>query len=103
MALSGGDQQLAFCGDEALVAVGAVAVADVVGHGLGQGVPAVVVGVVDDELADAPEVALDAVQRLAQRGVDTSSGVAPAAHSMIAGVLCVERLSAIRYRRSRRA
>src|SRR3954470_18525314 len=62
---SGGDQEFAFGGDEALVAVGAVAVADVVGHGLGQGVPAVVVGVVDDELADAPEVALDAVQKLA--------------------------------------
>jgi hypothetical protein len=45
-----------------LVAVGAVAVADVVGHRFGQLVPIGVVGVVDDELADAPEVAFDAVE-----------------------------------------
>ena len=48
--------------DEALVAVGSVAVVDVVGHGFGEGVPVGVVGVLDDELADRPEVALDAVQ-----------------------------------------
>ena len=58
---SGGDQQAAFGLDEALVAVRSVAVADVVCHRLGEGVPVGVVGVVDDELADRPEVAFDAV------------------------------------------
>lgn len=36
---SGGDQELALGADEALVAVRAVAVLDVIGHGLGQRVP----------------------------------------------------------------
>jgi hypothetical protein len=49
--ISGGDEEFAFGADEALVAVGAVAVADVLGHRCSQGVPAGVVGVVDDELA----------------------------------------------------
>src|SRR5215207_3370577 len=60
---SGGDQESAFGLDQALVAVRSVAVGDVVGHRLGERVPVGVVGVLDDELADRPEVALDAVQK----------------------------------------
>jgi acetyltransferase-like isoleucine patch superfamily enzyme len=51
----------AFEVDEALVAVRAVAVGDVAGEGVVEGVPVQVVGVLDDELADRQEVALDAV------------------------------------------
>ena len=59
---SGCDLAAAFEGDEALVAVFAVAVEDVAGEGVREGVPVEVVGVLDDELADRQEVALDAVQ-----------------------------------------
>jgi hypothetical protein len=45
-----------------LVAVGAVAVGDVAGKRVREGVPVEVVGVFDDELADRQEVALDAVE-----------------------------------------
>ncbi len=64
----GGDQESVFGADEALVAVGAVAVLDVVGHGFGEGVPGGVVGVLDHELADAPEVAFDAEEARVGRG-----------------------------------
>ncbi len=47
---------------EALVAVRAVAVDDVSGERVREGVPVEVVGVLDDELADRQEVALDAVE-----------------------------------------
>ena len=47
---------------DAFGAVWAVAVLDVAGQGPGEGVPVDVVGVVDDELADREEVALDGVQ-----------------------------------------
>jgi hypothetical protein len=43
----------------------AVAVLDVSGQCPGEGVPVDVVGVVDDELADREEVALDGVSELA--------------------------------------
>ena len=52
---SGRDQESAFGLDQALVAVRAVAVGDVVGHRLGERVPVGVVGVVDDKLADRPQ------------------------------------------------
>ena len=58
---SGGDQQTPLGLDKALVAVRSVAVLDVVGHGLGKRCPVAVVGVLDDKLADAPEVTFDAV------------------------------------------
>jgi hypothetical protein len=48
--------------DESLVAVGSVAVGDVAGEGVRERVPVEVVGVLDDELADRQEVALDAVE-----------------------------------------
>jgi hypothetical protein len=47
---------------DALGAVGAVAVLDVAGQGQREGVPVEVVGVVDDELGDREEVALDGVE-----------------------------------------
>ena len=59
---SGCDQEPAFGLEEPLVAVGSVAVVDVVGHRLLDGHPVGVVGVVDDELVDRPEVTLDPVQ-----------------------------------------
>lgn len=59
---SRGDQESAFGLDQALVAVRTVAVVDVVGHRLLGCVPVGVVGVVDDELVDRPEVAFDPVQ-----------------------------------------
>lgn len=55
------DLAAAFEVDEALGAVRAVAVGDVVGEGVVEGVPVQVVGVLDDELTDRQEVALDAV------------------------------------------
>src|ERR1700678_2626983 len=51
---SGGDQEAALSFEQALVAVGAVAVLDVVGHRFLERVPIGGVGVVDDELADRP-------------------------------------------------
>jgi transposase len=57
---SGGDPSAAFEFDQALVAVGSVAVNDVASKRVREGVPVEVVGVVDDELADRQEVALDA-------------------------------------------
>jgi hypothetical protein len=59
---SGGYLASAFEIDEALVAVRSVAVGDVAGEGVGECVPIEVVGVLDDELADRQEVALDAVE-----------------------------------------
>jgi hypothetical protein len=47
---------------DALVAVGAVAWLDVAGERPGEGVAVRVVGVVDDELADREEVALDRIE-----------------------------------------
>src|SRR3954451_12889659 len=47
---------------DALVAVGPVAVPDVLGQSPGKGVPIDVVGIVDDELLDREEVALDGVE-----------------------------------------
>src|SRR3954453_2688452 len=58
----GGDLVAGFEDAEAFVAVWAVAVADVAGERPGEGVPAEVVGVVDDELVDREEVALDGVE-----------------------------------------
>jgi hypothetical protein len=55
------DLAAAFEVDEALGAVRAVAVGDVAGEGVVEGVPVEVVGVLDDELTDRQEVALDAV------------------------------------------
>src|SRR5919108_4520892 len=55
---SGGDHELALDGVYAAIAVGAVAVLDVAGGGVGEGVPVEVVGVVDDELGDGAEVRL---------------------------------------------
>src|SRR5436190_23010532 len=57
-----GDSVFAFEGGDPSVAVGAVAVGDVVGHGALGGVPVAVVGVVKDELLDRAEVTLDSVQ-----------------------------------------
>jgi hypothetical protein len=54
---SGGDHELAL--GDAAVAVGAVAVPDVGGECVRERVPVEVVGVVDDELGDWPEVRLD--------------------------------------------
>ena len=59
---SGCDQEPALGLEQPLVAVGSVAVMDVVGHRLLDGHPVGVVGVVDDELVDRPEVTLDPVQ-----------------------------------------
>jgi hypothetical protein len=59
---SGGDLSAAFEGDQALVAMFAVAVADVACEREGEGVPVQVVGVLDDELADRQEVTLDPVE-----------------------------------------
>jgi len=56
---SGCDAVSVFGGDEAVVAVFAVAVGDVAGERECEGVPVEVVGVGDDELADRCEVALD--------------------------------------------
>jgi hypothetical protein len=55
------DLAAAFEVDEALGAVRAVAVGDVAGESVVEGVPVEVVGVLDDELTDRQEVALDAV------------------------------------------
>ena len=67
---SGGDPVTGFELADALVAVWSVAVLDVAGEREGKGVPAEVVGVVDDELTDREEVALDGVQvaRVGRRG-----------------------------------
>src|SRR5215216_596488 len=59
---SGDDLVSGFEEADAFVAMGAVAVADVAGERPGEGVPVDVVGVVDDELADREEVALDGVE-----------------------------------------
>ncbi len=59
---SGCDQESALGLEQPLVAVGSVAVVDVVGHRLLDGHPVGVVGVVDDELVDRPEVTLDPIQ-----------------------------------------
>src|SRR3954469_10822475 len=59
---SGGDLVTGFEEAVAFGAVGAVAVLDVAGQGPGEGVPVEVVGVVDDELGDREEVALDGVE-----------------------------------------
>lgn len=59
---SGGDLAAAFEVGQALVALGAVAVADVASQGVVEGAPVEVVGVLDHELADRQEVALDAVE-----------------------------------------
>ena len=59
---SGCDLVMTFEDGDALVAVWAVAVGDVAGESVGEGVPVDVVGVLDDELADREEVALDGVE-----------------------------------------
>src|SRR4051812_49581573 len=58
----GGDLVAGFEEADAFVAVRSVAVLDVAGERPGEGVPVEVVGVVDDELADREEVALDGVE-----------------------------------------
>jgi hypothetical protein len=58
----GGDGELALAVGDAAVAVGSVAVTEVVGEGVGEGVPVEVVGVVDDKLGEGPEVRLDPVE-----------------------------------------
>src|SRR4051794_22844437 len=57
-----GDSVFAFQGGDPTVAVGAVAVGDVVGESALSAGPVSVVGVVEDELLDRAEVALDPVQ-----------------------------------------
>ena len=52
-----------FGGGDSLVAVVAVAVADVAGERVAEGVPVEVVGVGDDELGQRGEVALDRVDQ----------------------------------------
>src|SRR5215218_1037074 len=59
---SGGDLVAGFEDADALVAVWAVAMLDVASEGPGERVPVEVVGVVDDELADREEVALDGIE-----------------------------------------
>src|SRR3954470_21091814 len=58
----GGDLVAGFEAADAFVAVRSVAMLDVAGERPGKGVPVEVVGVVDDELADREEVALDRVE-----------------------------------------
>ncbi len=89
----GGDLSAAFENDEALVAVLAVAVGDVAGQGVGEGVPVEVVGVLDDELADRQEVALDAVQIAGVGRGPTSSMLLASANARMSGVQLAERLS----------
>jgi len=60
--MSCGDAVAVLGGDEASVAVIAVAVVDVAGQGEREGVPVQVVGVGDDELAQRGEVTLDGVE-----------------------------------------
>ena len=57
--MSCGDPVSGFGGGDALVAVVAVSVADVVGERVAEGVPVEIVGVADDELVERGEVALD--------------------------------------------
>src|SRR4051812_45336561 len=59
---SGGDLVTRFEDADAFGAVGAVAVLDVPGQRPGEGVPVEVVGVVDDELGDREEVALNGIE-----------------------------------------
>ena len=59
---SGCDAVSVLGGDQALVAVFAVGVADVAGEREREGVPVDVVGVADDELADRREMALNGIQ-----------------------------------------
>src|SRR3954463_10061279 len=60
--MSAGDEVTASERGDAAIAVGAVAVDDVVGEGMSGGVPVEVVGVVEHELLDRAEVCLDAVE-----------------------------------------
>src|SRR3954451_23382018 len=76
IAWSSGDQESAFGFDQALVTVRSVAVADVVGHRLGECVPVGVVGVLDHELTDRPEVTLDAIQEAGVGGGEDEFDVA---------------------------
>ena len=55
---SGGDAEFVLERGDAAVAVGSVAVLDVAGEGVGEGVPVEVVGVRDDEFVDRAEVEL---------------------------------------------
>ena len=57
-----GDSVFAFEGGDSAVVVASVAVGDVVRQGALRGVPVGVVGVVEDELLDRAEVALDPVE-----------------------------------------
>jgi len=76
--------------------VGSVAVVDVVGHRLLEGVPVGVVGGVDDELADRPGVAFDAVQEADVGRVKIILTLLFSAHWRMSWALCAGRLSAIR-------
>ena len=90
---SGGDAVAVLGGDEAAVAVFAVAVADVAGERERKGVPVDVVGVGDDELADRREVAFDGVQIAGVgRGRDELDRLA-AANVRMSGIQFAERLS----------
>ncbi len=58
---SGGDQQLGLGRGDSSIAVWSVAVTHVLSEGKGKRIPIQVVGVVDDELCNRAEVALDPV------------------------------------------
>jgi hypothetical protein len=88
-----GDSVFALEGSDAAVAVGAVAVGDVVSDGALGGVPVAVVGVVEDELLDRAEVALDPVEVAGVGGVGTSSIRLAAANARMSGVQFALRLS----------
>ena len=90
---SGGDLVAGFEEADAFVAVRSVAVADVAGERAGEGVPVDVVGVVDDELGDREEVALDRVEVAGVGRGGTSSIRWLAAKARMSGVQLAERLS----------
>jgi hypothetical protein len=78
--MSGSDERSTFGLKEALVAVRSVAAADVRRYCPTEDPPVGIVGVLDHELAERPEAALDAVQEARIVGVRTSSKSVAAGH-----------------------
>ena len=87
------DSVFAFQTGDPSVAVGAVAVGDVVGYGALGGSPVSVVGVVEHELLDRAEVALDPVVVAGVGRGQTSSIRLAAALARMSGVQFALRLS----------
>ena len=74
--MSGCDEEAAFSLKKALVAVRSVTVRNVGRHSPAEGLPVGVVGVLDDELTERPEVALDTIEEARIGGSENQLHVA---------------------------